>query len=163
MNITNVASYQGTYGGSSTYALGDVVFYAGSSYVSLIDSNIGNQPDTHPSQWAVFAAQGSTGATGATGSTGATGPAGPGMRYAATSNSSAASLSLPAGTYRIDVNTESGSGGIAISGSYTWVIGPLPGTGNNTNFYIITLSSTQTISTSGGGNYRSICATPVTT
>lgn len=161
MNITNVASYQGTYAGGSTYALGDVVFYSGSSYVSLIDSNIGNQPDTHPSQWAVFAAQGATGSTGSTGATGATGPAGPGMRYAATANSSAASLSLPAGTYRVDVATDSGT--ITISGTYTWVIGPLPGSAFSFNTYIITLSSTQTISTSGGSTYRYIAATPVTT
>lgn len=35
----------------STYNIGDAVVYEGLSYNSLVGSNLGNQPDTSPSEW----------------------------------------------------------------------------------------------------------------
>jgi collagen type VII alpha len=70
-------AYQGSYLGSVNYALHDAVTYQGSSYLSLIASNQGHEPDISATQWKVFAQQGLTGATGPQGSTGSQGPAGP--------------------------------------------------------------------------------------
>jgi len=58
-------NFQGTYGALVTYALDDVVTYAGSSFVSLAAGNTGNTPGV-TSQWAVLA-QGGTGAGGGVG------------------------------------------------------------------------------------------------
>lgn len=75
--------YQGAYASTTNYALGDVVLWAGSSYVSLIAGNHGNTPSLSPTMWAVMASVGPMGATGLqgptglTGSTGALGPVGP--------------------------------------------------------------------------------------
>ena len=75
-------SFQGAWSNATTYALGDAVFFNGSSYISLVSSNINHQPDTAPAQWSLLAQQGATGAigpvgpTGATGVTGAVGPIG---------------------------------------------------------------------------------------
>src|SRR5581483_2592983 len=66
--------------------------FNGSSYISLVASNVGHQPNNSPTYWSLLAQQGATGATGpagpvgptgtqgptgATGPRGATGPAGP--------------------------------------------------------------------------------------
>jgi hypothetical protein len=71
--------FAGTWAADATYAIGDVVYFAGSSYVSTAAGS-GRQPDAYPGFWSVAAregAQGIQGATGATGPTGLTGPAGP--------------------------------------------------------------------------------------
>ena len=79
-------AFQGPYSSATTYAQGDAVSYFGSSYISLTNANLNNNPIGSPSQWGLLAQvgatgatgpTGSTGATGATGSTGATGPTGP--------------------------------------------------------------------------------------
>src|SRR5262249_22404684 len=44
-------SFTGPWDGGTAYATLQTVSYNGSSYVSLVDSNSGNQPDTSPSQW----------------------------------------------------------------------------------------------------------------
>ncbi len=59
--------YQGNYSSVTNYALGDVVFWQGASYASLIASNHGNTPDQSPGQWGVLTAQGPAGPTGAQG------------------------------------------------------------------------------------------------
>ena len=69
-------SFQGTWSNATTYALGDAVFFNGSSYISLVSSNINHQPDTAPAQWSLLSQQGATGATGPAGPTGATGVTG---------------------------------------------------------------------------------------
>lgn len=69
-------NFQGTYSSTTTYRVDDVVFFSGSSYVSLIKNNLGNQPDTNSVDWAVFAAQGPQGLTGPQGIQGPTGPQG---------------------------------------------------------------------------------------
>src|SRR5216684_1233102 len=70
------ATFKGAWSNATTYATGDAVSFNGSSYVSLVNSNLDNQPDTNPSQWTLLAQQGITGAIGATGATGAQGPIG---------------------------------------------------------------------------------------
>jgi hypothetical protein len=69
-------NWTGTYDAGTTYALDDGVSYGTASYVSLHDTNTGNQPDTSPSDWQIIAAQGATGSTGPTGPAGPTGPTG---------------------------------------------------------------------------------------
>ncbi|HWW22292.1 MAG TPA: DNRLRE domain-containing protein [Edaphobacter sp.] len=68
--------YRGAYASGTNYALGDVVLWQGTSYTSLLVSNVGNTPDASPSQWGVLSPRGPTGATGAQGPQGATGPQG---------------------------------------------------------------------------------------
>jgi hypothetical protein len=70
-------SFQGTWNSETTYAIGGSVFFNGSSYISLIASNLNNQPDISPSQWALLAQQGGTGPQGPAGADGAQGPMGP--------------------------------------------------------------------------------------
>ena len=55
-------NYQGAYAAGVSYALHDVVTFAGSSYVSLVDRNEANTPGV-TTQWAVLA-QGGTGGSG---------------------------------------------------------------------------------------------------
>lgn len=75
-------TFRGAYSSTTNYALADGVFYNGSGYVSLVDSNHGNTPDQSPAQWALFATgatgpQGPQGLQGPAGATGTQGPAGP--------------------------------------------------------------------------------------
>ena len=73
----------GSYSSITSYNVGDVVSYGGSTFVSQVASNHGQTPGLSPGSWMQLAAQGSTGAAGpagppgATGTQGATGPAGP--------------------------------------------------------------------------------------
>ena len=60
---------------ATSYAVGDVVAYAGSSYIAL-SANAGREPDVSPQYWGVLAAAGLTGPVGATGATGTEGPTG---------------------------------------------------------------------------------------
>jgi Collagen triple helix repeat (20 copies) len=67
-------SFMGPWIPGGTYNLDEVVTFAGSSYVSLANGNVG-QPDLG-AQWEIFASKGDTGATGAIGPTGNTGATG---------------------------------------------------------------------------------------
>jgi len=71
---------------STTYKINDAVSLGGTSYISVADGNLNNDPETTPGAWAILALggadgptgpAGATGATGADGLNGATGPAGP--------------------------------------------------------------------------------------
>ena len=53
---------EGEWDSGTTYAKLDVVSYEGSSYVSRIDDNSGNQPDTSPADWMLLAEKGEAGA-----------------------------------------------------------------------------------------------------
>ena len=58
-------AFQGTYSAGTTYTTGQSVLYSSKFYLSLVDSNTGNTPDSSPSQWveivgAVTAAVGGT-------------------------------------------------------------------------------------------------------
>jgi hypothetical protein len=44
-------NYQGNWSGSVSYSLNNEVYYNGNMYLSLINSNLGNEPDTHSSDW----------------------------------------------------------------------------------------------------------------
>jgi hypothetical protein len=73
-----------------SYSIGDVVkvtpaagftYIPSVTYISLVDSNLDNEPELSPSEWAVLVTDGPEGPTGPTGPTGAdstvTGPTGP--------------------------------------------------------------------------------------
>ena len=76
-------AFKGEWANGITYGLDDVASYNGSSYVSLIDPNTGNQPDISTTAWTLLAQtgaagpQGPQGLQGAPGVTGDTGPQGP--------------------------------------------------------------------------------------
>ena len=66
--------YKGDWQAGAVYHRADVVYYAGSSWLSLVSANLGHDPMTSPSQWGPLARKGDPGATGATGATGTRGP-----------------------------------------------------------------------------------------
>jgi collagen type VII alpha len=68
--------YQGAYSSVGDYALGDVVVFQGSSYVSLTRFNVGQTPGVSPAYWGVLTAQGPAGATGVQGVAGPMGAQG---------------------------------------------------------------------------------------
>jgi collagen type VII alpha len=68
--------YQGAYSSAGNYALGDVVVFEGSSYVSLTGFNVGQTPGLSAAYWGILTTQGPAGSTGATGVAGPTGPQG---------------------------------------------------------------------------------------
>ena len=76
-------TFQGTWSGSTTYALDDAVSFNGSSYISTLSGNTAQQPNLNPTSWTVLAQQGAAGPTGQAGTPGTpgtpgtTGPAGP--------------------------------------------------------------------------------------
>jgi hypothetical protein len=51
------ANFTGTWSNTTSYSLGQAVSYApnGDSYISLIGSNIGHEPDTSPADWGLIA------------------------------------------------------------------------------------------------------------
>lgn len=61
---------QGTYSSGTTYAAGAIVQYTSlvtgntQYYISLLGSNIGNEPDTSPSEWSLWASATGQGVTG---------------------------------------------------------------------------------------------------
>ncbi|MEO6923736.1 MAG: DNRLRE domain-containing protein [Bryocella sp.] len=69
--------YRNAYNAGTTYAANDAVTFNGSTYISLQNSSVGNQPDVSPAFWSVFAAAGATGPAGPIGSNGSAGPIGP--------------------------------------------------------------------------------------
>ena len=90
-------TFQGAWSNGATYAQNAAVSYNGSSYISLIANNTGNEPDTSTSQWSVLAQQGAAGAAGATGSTGPQGPPGPQGNTGATGPQGEPGATGPAG------------------------------------------------------------------
>ncbi len=69
-------SFLGAWDVNTTYSTLEWVAFNGSSYVSLVDSNTGNSPDSSPAQWALLAQRGTNGDAGAAGAEGPQGPAG---------------------------------------------------------------------------------------
>jgi len=76
-------TWMSTWVSTTAYNQNSAVNYSGTSYISLINNNLNNEPNISPSAWNVLAQQGAAGATGpmgatgATGAKGATGPQGP--------------------------------------------------------------------------------------
>ena len=68
--------WEGTWSSTTTYALDAAVAFAGSSYISLVPDNVGQQPNSSPSAWSLLAKSGVAGATGPTGPQGPAGPTG---------------------------------------------------------------------------------------
>ena len=66
----------GDWSKATTYPVGSIVEYAGSSYIALLKSTA-LRPDKNPNNWAVFAAAGPAGAIGQTGPAGTPGAQGP--------------------------------------------------------------------------------------
>jgi hypothetical protein len=58
-------TFRGVYNAATSYAVGDAVSSGGSSYISLVASNVGNVPATSPTQWAVLASVGAAGSVAA--------------------------------------------------------------------------------------------------
>jgi hypothetical protein len=73
-----INSWKGLWAGLTAYAAGDIVEYAGSTYIAIA-STTGDLPDSSPTKWSLMAEMGFTGATGPAGATGAgaTGATGP--------------------------------------------------------------------------------------
>ncbi len=69
-------NFRGPWSVSASYAVGDVVTNAGSSYLALL-ANTATNPAGNPSTWAVLAKKGSTGAQGPQGPQGPQGTQGP--------------------------------------------------------------------------------------
>ena len=59
-DLAQVLKNQGAYSATTTYAANDTVIYNGVTYLSLVASNVGNQPDTSGSAWRVLAAGGTS-------------------------------------------------------------------------------------------------------
>ena len=68
--------YQGVYNSVGNYALGDVVVFAGASWVSLVAGNVGQTPGVGPGYWGVLTSTGVQGVAGLTGPVGSMGPVG---------------------------------------------------------------------------------------
>ncbi len=68
--------YQGAYSSLGNYSQGDVVVFAGASWVSLATGNVGQTPGTNSSYWGVLTSQGAQGAAGPAGAVGPMGPVG---------------------------------------------------------------------------------------
>ncbi|MGQ0736155.1 MAG: hypothetical protein ACT4QD_21195, partial [Acidobacteriota bacterium] len=62
-------TFQGTWSNATTYAVGDAVFFGGSSYVSLTGGNLNSTPSSG-APWALLAQQGDTGPAGPAGADG---------------------------------------------------------------------------------------------
>lgn len=76
--VTRNLAYQGSYASTTNYAVNDVVTWQSAAWISLVDSNHGNAPDSSTASWAALvpAAVGLQGVQGPRGDTGATGPQG---------------------------------------------------------------------------------------
>ena len=66
----------GAWSATTTYTPTEAVEYGGSSYISLVANNLGNEPDKSPNDWSLAAQAGAQGATGPAGAQGTQGPAG---------------------------------------------------------------------------------------
>ncbi|HXB64331.1 MAG TPA: hypothetical protein VNV42_05575 [Solirubrobacteraceae bacterium] len=123
-------TFKGAWGPTETYELGEAVSFGGSSYVSLIAGNLGNDPAGDPAAWALLAAKGDTGATGATGPIGQTGPAGPTGAAGATGPIGPAGTTGPAGaTGPAGPTGATGANGATGPVGATGAIGPAGPTG----------------------------------
>jgi hypothetical protein len=68
--------WKGAWNPKATYSPGELVFWQGSTYISLVASK-GKDPSSSPHYWAVFASQGPAGPAGPAGPSGPQGPVGP--------------------------------------------------------------------------------------
>lgn len=132
MDIFGLMVYLGVYAGATTYSKGDVVSYNNFTYVSLIDSNTGNQPDTNPSDWEVLGAQTLPNKVYKTFSVSTPG---------SDANTQIFSVSLPAGTYLVEVemtpSNDGGDGVYGLASTGTTVLNPFSSVTVDTNGAIV--------------------------
>jgi hypothetical protein len=57
------ATFLGPYDAGTSYSIGQAVSSGGSSYVSLVNANVGHTPASSPAQWGLLAAAGADGAS----------------------------------------------------------------------------------------------------
>lgn len=50
-SLTGIDPIQAAYTSGTSYSIGNPVSYGDGTYLSLTNSNLGNQPDTHPTNW----------------------------------------------------------------------------------------------------------------
>ena len=70
-------SFVGAWDSVTTYQTLQVVAFGGSGYISLVDDNLNNSPDSSPLAWSLLAERGANGDAGADGAQGPVGPQGP--------------------------------------------------------------------------------------
>jgi len=68
--------WRGDWSPTTTYAVNDAVGLDGTSYLSSVDGNLSNDPETSPAQWTILALGGADGQTGPSGPAGPSGPDG---------------------------------------------------------------------------------------
>ncbi len=73
----NVPAWKDAWSSEVAYMRSEAVSFAGSSFISLSDDNLGNVPDETPSQWGILALAGEAGPIGAPGAPGSPGAPGP--------------------------------------------------------------------------------------
>jgi len=112
------------YSPGTSYSLGDLVFYTGSTYQSLANANQSNLPGSG-APWSLIAQQGATGPQGPSGGAGPTGPAGPSGGAGATGATGPQGTSGGAGP----TGPAGPSGGAGATGA-TGPQGPSGSTGN---------------------------------
>lgn len=98
---------------ATTYKVNDAVSLGGTSYLSLVDENLGNDPETSPGAWAILALEGAPGETGPAGAPGMTGATGDQGGTGATGTTGATGAT-----------GESGSTGVAGERGATGATGP---------------------------------------
>jgi hypothetical protein len=76
LNGTPGLTWRGAWASSTAYAVNDAVSAGGTSYISLVGTNVGQAPAISPASWAVLSAAGATGTTGSAGATGVAGAVG---------------------------------------------------------------------------------------
>jgi hypothetical protein len=107
-------SFRQTWNSETTYAVGDAVFYNGSSYISLIASNTAQVPNVSPSDWSLLAQQGAIGTTGPSGPAGVAGPTGASGLTGPIGTTGSQGVAGPAGT-----QGATGPAGLTYSGTYS--------------------------------------------
>lgn len=112
-------AYQGNWVIGTTYNQYDIVNDSGVShlFISLIGSNVGNTPNTHPADWAEIDAQGTSGASPVSASGSLTGQQNNGLFLSIVldSNNNAVSIANPTGFTITDSSL--GMGGVNVGGA----------------------------------------------
>jgi hypothetical protein len=114
IDYTDIPRIQGAYAAGTVYSKGQVVTYAGSSYIFInnVPSAGKTPPENLATYWLILSSKGDTGATGATGATGPQGETGegvpgPGVVYRGPFNAATAYYYVE--SVRRDIVTYSGS------------------------------------------------------
>jgi hypothetical protein len=123
-NLVNNSNYRGTYSGSNSYSVYDIISYNSKTYILADNITTSNSPDTEAG-WELLADIGPTGATGDTGATGETGVPGATGDTGATGETGVPGATGDTGTigYTGETGATGYTGEIGWTG-YTGEIGP---------------------------------------